>query len=425
MRPNNKGFRVTLPHNAKTLDLRRLRAHYDAGDMIFHENDARDNAYIIESGEVEISTERMGRKVGLVRLGAGEVFGETALLGAGKRTATAIATADTEVFAISPEILRGRILQVDPLVGLLMSLLVNRYRKWRYVSPDEAARGQELHRDVESFSEPDHADAFMRDLEDRKKTALGELRMAENIAGGIRREEFVPYLQPIVELPGGRIKGFESLIRWRHPAQGLVSPHDFIPVAERTQMVRDLDMLMLRHACTIAPQLQRFGRDVYVSVNLSGVHFDSDTLAQDIAKIVYDSGVNPSLIVLEITESALMGDPAVAEKALGNLRLLGLRVALDDFGTGYSSLGYLHRFPIDILKIDRSFVTSLAANDKSTDVVRAIVSLAQTFQLDLVAEGIESAGDAETLAALGCGGGQGYLYGRPMPFNDAMSLLQK
>lgn len=409
------------------INFHQLRTTYAAGAEIFTENDPRNNAYIIETGEIEISTMRGGKRVPLVRLGPGEVFGETALLGPGKRSATATATETTEVFTISPDILRGRILQIDPLVGLLMSLLISRYRRWRYVSPEEAEKKGTVQHEEESLASVERADGFIADLDKQKQVALEELRMAQEITKAIELNQFGPYLQPIVSLPDRRIMGFEALIRWHHPERGMVSPLDFIPVAERTQVVWELDMLMLKRACEMLPKLQNAlgdeKRRLYISVNLSGEHFDSEDLPAQISDIVKKSGVDPSQIVLEITESALMGDPVVAEKVLNDIRALGLRVALDDFGTGYSSLSYLHRFSIDILKIDRTFVQDIHQHKKSLDVVRAIVSLAKTFNLDIVAEGIENENEISALAALGCGFGQGFLFSKPLPPEKVIEFI--
>jgi EAL domain-containing protein (putative c-di-GMP-specific phosphodiesterase class I)/CRP-like cAMP-binding protein len=414
--------------NLKT-GLHKLRTFCPKGTVIFREEDGRDNAYIIERGEIEISTCRDNRQVPLVRLGAGEVFGETALLGPGKRSATATATEDTEVFTISPDILRGRIMHLDPLVGLLMSLLVNRYRRWRHVSPDDAMQGRAVAREEESLSAVNHADDFMKDLDKQKEIALSELRLAQEITRGMAENEFIPYLQPIVILPERKLAGFEALIRWNHPEKGLLAPRDFVPVAERTQVIWDLDMFMLKRACALVSQFQNAmggdARRLYISVNLSGVHFDSSDFAAHVGEIVRGSGVNPAQIVLEITESALMGDPMTAEKTLKDLRALGLRIALDDFGTGYSSLSYLHRFSIDIIKIDRAFVQDLHNNKKSMDIVRAIISLSKTFGLGIVGEGIENENEVSALAALGCDCGQGYLFSEPLPPEKAAEFVRE
>ncbi len=366
----------------------------------------------------------------LVRLGQGEVFGETALLGAGKRTATAIATEDCEVFRIFPSILRDRIMQLDPLVGLLMSLLVSRYRQWRYIAPEVAFETNTVPQVSEDLKLIDKADDFLHDLNTQKEVALKELRMAQEIIEAVVKNELGPYIQPIVSLPDMKLMGFEALIRWKHPTKGLITPMDFVPIAERTNIVWHLDMMMLHRACKLVKEVQAaagpIDRKLYVSVNLSGVHFDSEDFSDQIIDAVRESGVAPAQIVLEITESALMGNPAMAERVLRNLKTFGLTIALDDFGTGYSSLSYLHRFSIDILKIDRSFINDIHNNNsKSLDVVRAIVSLAKTFGLYIVAEGIEFKDDITTLAALGCDTGQGYFFSKPMPIERALEYIKE
>ena len=412
------------------MNLQQLRSFYPKGAVLFNEKDERDCAYIIEKGEVEISVVKEGKKVSLVRLGQGEVFGETALLGAGQRTATAIATEDCEVFRIFPSILRDRIMQLDPLVGLLMSLLVNRYRQWRYVSPEIASEAGPVPHASEDMSLIDKADDFLHDLNTQKDVALKELRMAQEIIEAVDKDELGPYIQPIISLPDGRLMGFEALIRWHHPTRGMISPLDFVPVAERTNIVWHLDMMMLNKVCRLVKDIQKaagnIGRKLYVSVNLSGVHFDSEEFAAQIINVVRESGVDPAQIVLEITESALMGNPTVAEAVLRTLKAHGLTIALDDFGTGYSSLSYLHHFSIDILKIDRSFVNDIHnQNSKSLDVVRAIVSLAKTFGLSIVAEGIEFEEDIGKLSALGCDAGQGYFFSKPLPIEKALSFVKE
>lgn len=396
----------------------RLRTFYPKGSVIFREEDRRDNAYIVESGIVEIATTRNGRQVPLVRLGKGEVFGETALLGDGPRSATATAAEDTEVFTISPRLLRERVMGLDPLVGLLMSLLVNRYRQWRFVSPEAAENADAPVRDDGEQAGPMGAD-FMRELQQQKDTALDELRLSQEIIRAIDNREFVPYVQPIVLLPQGRLAGFEALIRWQHPDRGTLAPEHFMAVAERTQVVRMLDMLMLRHVCETLPRLcEQAGPDIYVTVNLSGAYFDDDSIVGEIRRILQETGADTRHLVVEITESALMNEPAVAERVLAGIKALGLRIALDDFGTGYSSLGYLHRFPIDILKIDRTFVRDIDSNSKSLDVVRAIVSLARTFNLKIVGEGVENDSQIAVLSDAGCDYGQGYYFSKPVPVAD-------
>ena len=415
-------------NNPPEINIQQLRNFYPKGTVLFHEKDERNCAYIIEKGEVEISVIRDSKKVSLVRLGQGEEFGETALLGTGKRTATAIATEDCEVFCIFPSILRDRIMQLDPLVGLLMSLLVSRYRQWRYVSPEMASEAIIVPHISEDLKLIEKADDFLQDLNTQKEIALKELRMAQEIIEAVAKEQLGPYLQPIVSLKDMKLMGFESLIRWHHPQKGMISPMEFVPVAERTNIVSHLDMMMLQRACKLVKDVQKaagpLGRKLYISVNLSGIHFSTEEFSEKVIEVVRASGVDPQQIVLEITESALMGNATAAERALKRLKAAGLTIALDDFGTGYSSLSYLHRFSIDLLKIDRSFVNDIHnKNGKSLDVVRSIVSLAKTFGLSIVAEGIEFKEDIGTLAALGCDTGQGYLFSRPMPIDRALEFV--
>lgn len=419
-----------VTRNLGIANLQQLRSFYPKGTILFNERDERDCAYIIEKGEVEISVTKKGKKVPLVRLGAGEVFGETALLGAGKRTAAAVTTQDCEVYRIFPSILRDRIMHLDPLVGLLLSLLINRYRQWRYVSPEVAAEIQAVDTATEDFRGIDKADDFLKDLNTQKEIALKELRMAQEISEAVTKDEMSPYFQPILSLADKKLVGFEALIRWKHPQKGLIPPIEFVSVAERTNTVWQLDMMMLRQCCRKIKDLQTagglIGRKLYVSVNLSGVHFDSEEIVAQVMDTIRESGVDPAHIVLEITESALMGNPAMAEKALRALKSSGVTIALDDFGTGYSSLSYLHHFSIDILKIDRSFVNDIHnKSSKSLDVVRAIVSLAKTFNLRIIAEGIEQEEDMRALAELGCDNGQGYFFSKPLPFDQALAFVKE
>lgn len=403
------------------------RLVFDKGMQIFAEGDNRDHVYIVEQGEVELSTEVEGEKLPLVTLGPGEIFGEMALMGPGKRSASAYAAEQTELFIIPRDLIMGRLHGVDPLIGLLMSLLIDRYRDTRHQSINEALG----RRDVPHFSPLDkggHDTPFVKDWRAQKEVALKELKLAQEIQVAIERSEFVPFIQPIVTLPDEKLVGFESLIRWEHPERGLVPPFEFIPVAERTNCVQALDMLMLRHACELAPKInEAMGnpeKPVFISVNLSGVHFEKKDVVDEIRSIIKDTKVNPAFIKLEITESALVNEPMVAEKALTELKKLGVRIALDDFGTGYSSLGYLHTFSIDTIKIDRSFVQHIHSDPKSLNIVRAIVGLSKTFDLDIIAEGIESKDEIGVLNGIGCDMGQGYHFSRPMPVDDAFEFIK-
>jgi EAL domain-containing protein (putative c-di-GMP-specific phosphodiesterase class I) len=203
-------------------------------------------------------------------------------------------------------------------------------------------------------------------------------------------------------------------------------PDDFIPVAERLGLIQAIDRKMLEMACDIIPKMHDIVSGVnkpFISVNLSGVNFEDDSMVTGISEVLKLAGVSPEHIKLEITESAFIGNADKAGKILEGLKELGVSVALDDFGVGYSSLGYLHRFAIDGIKIDRSFTKRARDNIKSMDIVKAIIGLAKTFDLGVVAEGIETQDDVDRLIEIGCIEGQGYLYSKPITVDEALKLL--
>jgi diguanylate cyclase (GGDEF)-like protein len=237
--------------------------------------------------------------------------------------------------------------------------------------------------------------------------------LARTLEGSVEREEIEAYYQPIVALATGRVVGLEALARWRHPVRGLVLPENFIPLAEETGFMRPIGRTVLRLACEQLESWRsrhRFHDELMVSVNLSQSELRSPNLIPDVQAILADTGTPPDRLVLEITESSAMQDPSATIETLGKLRELGVRLALDDFGTGYSSLSHLNDFPIDMLKIAKPFVDRI---DHDSTFVEAILGLASTLGLEVVAEGIETREQAEALRSLGCTLGQGYYYARP------------
>ena len=237
--------------------------------------------------------------------------------------------------------------------------------------------------------------------------------LTNTLEGAVEREEIEAYYQPIVALETGRVVGLEALARWHHPVRGLVLPESFIPLAEETGFMRPIGRTVLRLACEQLESWRsrhRFHHNLMVSVNLSQSELRSANLTRDLQAILADTGIPPDRLILEITESSAMQDPAAAIDTLGRLRELGVRLALDDFGTGYSSLSHLRDFPIHMLKIAKPFVDRI---DSDSTFVEAILGLADTLGLEVVAEGIETQEQADALRALGCTLGQGYYYARP------------
>ncbi len=262
-------------------------------------------------------------------------------------------------------------------------------------------------------------DAEMRAWVDSRRRTEVALRR------GIERREFELHYQPIVELETGEICGVEALVRWNHPLFGLLPPSEFIPIAEDSSLVVPLGEWIVEEACRQLAQWQdrHSGRRLCVSVNLSGRQLAQPSLPDTVAAALARTEADPSCLSFEITETVLLHDVEVARKTLDGLKGIGVRLALDDFGTGYSPLTYLCDLPIDVVKIDRSFVSQLGEGTRDMSIVEAVISLARTLDLDVVAEGVETEDQAQTLRALGCNHGQGYLFSRPVPAPDLEDLI--
>lgn len=257
--------------------------------------------------------------------------------------------------------------------------------------------------------------------------AVALMQFETDLRYAIERNQLRAFFQPIIDLETLRLTGFEALIRWQHPKRGLVSPIEFIPVSEETGLIVPITLWMLRQSCLNVVRWQKkypHNKDLVVSVNLSGKHFADENLVQQIGQILFDTGLDPGCLKLELTESAIMENPEEVISMLIQLKSLGILLSIDDFGTGYSSLSYLNRFPMDTLKIDRSFVSSMDEGTENGEIVKTIVSLAKTLRMNVIAEGIETIHQLHQLRILGCEYGQGYLFSRPVPVNEAEKLLE-
>ena len=249
--------------------------------------------------------------------------------------------------------------------------------------------------------------------------AVDDLRTGNELHRAIERGELRVHYQPMIDLAMGTLFGFEALIRWEHPERGLVPPMEFVPLAEETGLIVPLGVWALEQACQQAVRWHEAAHDdgppLSMSVNLSPRQLAEPALPNDVARVLHDSGILPSALWLEITESTLMRDAESALSALGALRALGLHLAVDDFGTGYSSLAYLERLPVEALKIDRSFTAGVGVRKDSTAIVGAVVGLARALRMSTVAEGIETREQFQQLRGMGCEVGQGFLFGPARP----------
>ncbi|RBY79499.1 hypothetical protein DQ240_22675 [Blastococcus sp. TF02A-26] len=256
--------------------------------------------------------------------------------------------------------------------------------------------------------------------------ALARMELEAELRLAVERGEIRPWYQPVVDLGTGRVTGFEALARWQHPARGLVSPAAFIPLAEETDLILTIGRQILEHACAEVAAWQRAhpAADLLtLSVNLSARQLGHPDLAEHLRTALTSSRLSPAQLTLEITETVVMSDPAAAADQLQALAAQGIHLAIDDFGTGYSSLAYLQRFPLRTLKIDRSFVEPLDTNPDAVVLAGAIVQLAETLGLRVIAEGVERPAHAQTLHRLGCRTAQGFLFGRAAPLEELEPLI--
>ncbi|MEH2397565.1 bifunctional diguanylate cyclase/phosphodiesterase [Nostoc sp.] len=258
-------------------------------------------------------------------------------------------------------------------------------------------------------------------------TQLQERLTLENeLHGALGRNEMLVYYQPLIDLHSGQVTGMEALVRWQHPTFGLVSPVKFIPIAEANGLILPIGEWVLRTACAQNRAWQLAGfTPIRISVNLSARQFEQANLVEVVSQILEETGLQASYLELEVTESFLMGDIERSVKTLKQLRELGIWLALDDFGTGYSSLNYLKRFPVNMLKIDQSFVQDVISNSDSAAVTDAIIALAKSLRLKITAEGVETQEQLEYLQMQGCDEGQGFYFSRPVPADIIAAMLHK
>jgi EAL domain-containing protein (putative c-di-GMP-specific phosphodiesterase class I) len=280
--------------------------------------------------------------------------------------------------------------------------------------PSDALSAEQLLRNADSAlfkAKSSGRNGYALYTEELTAHAQQRVEIAFELRRALEQEELRVYYQPVHDLHSSRLIGVEALVRWQHPQRGLVSPAEFIPIAERTGLIAEIDAWVMQQAC----QWQQSGVVLaFVAVNVSSRLFARRELYQQVAQVLHDTGLDPAYLELEVTESAVMDDPEVALEQMHRLRELGVRLAIDDFGTGYSSLLRLKRLPVQKLKIDQGFVAGLPWDEDDVAIVRVIIALARSMGMQVHAEGIEQAEQATFLLAQECDLGQGYWFGRPV-----------
>lgn len=260
-----------------------------------------------------------------------------------------------------------------------------------------------------------------------RERALLRLTLESNLRRALVKDEFEVAFQPIIKLNDMRLVGFEALVRWNHPERGHMLPAEFIPVAEDTGLIVPLGQWVLEHSCrTMVSWMEQYpqARDLVLSVNISGIQFSRNGFVDDLLSTLRQTGMPPGNLKLEITETAVMQDARAYIRGLGRLKDAGIKLAIDDFGTGYSSMDYLHKFPLDYLKVDLSFVRRIDTAPENLEIVRAIISLAHSLGLAVISEGIENEAQKDILLNLGCEYGQGYLFSMPLFEDDALKFIE-
>jgi diguanylate cyclase (GGDEF)-like protein len=307
-----------------------------------------------------------------------------------------------------PFLLHGREATVSASIGVVPDA-------GHYTDADEVVRNA----DVAMYAAKAGGKARHQVFETRMhEQLLDRLEQENRLRDAVHRGELRLHLQPVVEVHTRRLAGVEALVRWEDPERGLQPPGAFIPLAEETGLIIEIDRWMLLEACQVVRRWQDTSpgtAPAWVSVNLSAANLDLPDLPDRVAYALATSGLSPRCLVLELTETVMMRDIAVTAQRLEELRELGVQIAIDDFGTGYSSLGYLRDIPVDVLKVDRSFIVGLAGSPRQHELVSAVVQLGHTLGLKVVAEGIEEEEQLTALEAMGCRYAQGYLLGRPQP----------
>jgi len=379
----------------------------NAGQEIFRAGDSGDCAYLIEKGSVEIVGIVQGREFRLNLLGAGEMFGEMALIDHGPRTATVRAVKDSVLVPISRKLVEGLLEKSDPILHHLLLVILERFRSEKRLA-----------------GKPVGDTAISEELTSRRTTLKGEatqkLELAHDFTHALTHDEFELFYQPICKLGDGSVAGFEALLRWHHPGDGLTLPLDFLWLAEQTGLIRELGQWTLERACRDWSTLRTCCNSAtpFVGVNLSADQLASESLVEDIKKTMVRSRMEPSELKLELTETVMVRYPALAQQILRELTQLGCGLALDDFGTGYSGLDHLQRFPFGTLKIDRAFTAHMLDSAQSMEIVRSSISLAHSLGINVVAEGVETEAERDKLLELECEYGQGWYYGKPVALQD-------
>jgi diguanylate cyclase len=453
-----------------------LTKTYSAGEWIFHEGDSGECAYLIEDGEVVIVLERDDEWVPLGVYGKGALFGEMAIIDDQPRSAGAIVQKKCRLRMITRSQINHRIEQADPILKVCISVLLGHLRKTLSNLNSGSVLTPPAEEDTSNLPLPErlqratdeallsgstggHIDAYRMkmNLQEQKSKegilfqnvpsvapllpetfheAIQTLNIEHALSIAVDDGQLCLFYQPIMEVHTGRVAGFEALMRWIHPERGLISPGEFIPIAERSGQIVEMTYWAVNVACRdlvkirnqllghidLAPHVSE---TLFMSVNFSARDFLSETLMDHVNELLTQYQLPKDSVKIEITESVLVNSPVAVQQALDRCKANGASIAIDDFGTGYSSLSYLQSMPADTLKIDQGFIRPMHQDERHMALLESIIHLAQRLDMKTVAEGVETSDDVESLTLLNCDYLQGYYFARPMPLVDILSWAER
>lgn len=383
------------------------RKRYPQGSVVFSKGDAGDSAFLIADGLVEISDPATGTVRACI--GAGELIGEVALIDRQPRTATARTLKDTVLIEVPRDLLEQLLGDTNPIIRHLLNVVLGRFR--------EAVDRNRL-----GLSGPASGPGSTTDMT-LQAAAASSLTLLRDMRDAIATGEFVLHYQPIYRLEGRTLAGFEALIRWQHPAQGLVPPLTFLELAEESGLIREMGLWVVRQACQDWPALRRLTAhdSPFLSINISPSQLTDGAFAEVAIGIQQAAGIDPRELKLELTESTFIQNQAVAQSQLRRLSEFGNSIALDDYGTGFSGLAHLQNYRFNTLKLDQLFIREIQNSSLSYQLVMSTLDMIRPLNINAVGEGIETESVAETLQQLGCEYGQGYLFGKPMALQDLLA----
>jgi len=383
-----------------------IRRSLFAGEVLYQQGEPADCAWLIESGEIALTSDDGRRRYEHGHYGPGEMIGELAMLDGGERAVTATAATDTVLLAIEEETFRERIDACDPIVRALVDGLARRLRRVQAGGEDAPMLA------AEDLPGDDH----------EQRAGIDKLRRDAQLRQALDEGDIEVRYQPIYDIPAARVAGYEALVRWELPGHGMISPAEFIKLAEETSLIVPVGEYVLERVVALLSSLRDAGHDPLpeIAVNLSAKQLVEPGMARQVVDRVERAGLPPGVLKLEVTESRMLDYEPVAA-VMRHCREHGIRFALDDFGTGYSNLTHLHKLDFEYMKLDQAFARHMFDTPEAMVIVEAIVAMANGIGAKVVCEGVETQAQLQRLRELGVRYAQGYLIGKAAPAEEVLS----